>query len=71
MNFKNIRDLRENSNFTQQYIADYLKINRVVYSRYELGNRQIPVFYLINLSKLYNTSIDYIVGITNKKDINY
>lgn len=69
MIFKRIRDLREDNNFTQQYVADYLKINRVVYSRYELGNREIPVLYLIRLSNLYNVSTDYILEITNKKDI--
>jgi transcriptional regulator with XRE-family HTH domain len=69
MLYKRLRDLREDNDFTQQYVANYLKINRVVYSRYELGNREIPVSYLIELSKLYDASIDYIVGITNKKDI--
>lgn len=67
MIFKRLRDLREDNDFNQEYVANYLKINRVVYTRYELGNREIPVSYLIKLSKLYNVSIDYIVGITNKK----
>lgn len=71
MGFKRLRDLRETSNYTQQYIAEYLKINRIVYSRYELGYRKIPINYLIDLAKLYNTSIDYIVEMHNKKDIIY
>ena len=33
MHFKRLRDLREDNDYTQQYVANYLKINRVVYSR--------------------------------------
>jgi transcriptional regulator with XRE-family HTH domain len=69
MHFKRIRDLREDHDYTQQYVANYLKINRVVYSRYEHGNREIPISYLIKLSQLYNVSIDYMVGLTNNKEI--
>lgn len=61
MYFRKLRDLREDHDYTQQDIADYLNINRVVYSRYERGDREIPISYLIKLSKLYQTSIDEIV----------
>ena len=65
MHFKRIKNLREDHDFTQQYVASYLNIHRVVYSRYENGIREIPVSCLISLSKLYNVSIDYLVGGTN------
>lgn len=65
MYYKRLQDLRENNGFSQQYIANFLKINRVVNSRYELDNRENPISYLIKLSRLYNTTIDYIVEITN------
>lgn len=61
MHFKRIKNLREDHDFTQQYVATYLNIHRVVYSRYENGVREIPVSCLINLSKLYNVSVDYLV----------
>ena len=67
MYFKRIKDLRNDNDFSQQYVADYLKINRVVYSRYETGIRDIPVDLLIKLSSLYNASIDYILGLSDKK----
>ncbi len=67
MYFKRIKDLRNDNDFSQQYVADYLKINRVVYSRYETGIRDIPVDLLIKLSFLYNVSIDYILGLSDKK----
>ena len=67
MEFKRIKNLREDYDFTQDYVAKYLNVNRVVYNRYENGIREIPISILIKLSKLYNVSIDYMVGLTNKK----
>lgn len=61
MHFKRIKNLREDHDFTQQYVASYLNIHRVVYSRYENGVRDIPISCLIDLSKLYNVSVDYLV----------
>ena len=66
MYFKRLEDLRTDHDYTQQFIADYLHIAREVYRRYEKGTRTIPIDCLINLAKLYDVSIDYIVGITKK-----
>lgn len=66
MFFKRLYDLRIDNDLTQQQIADYLTCNRQVYARYERGIREIPVSMLIKLADLYNTSVDYIVGRTNK-----
>ncbi|MBE6815390.1 MAG: helix-turn-helix transcriptional regulator [Ruminococcaceae bacterium] len=64
--FKRVRDLREDNDYTQKQIAEILKIHQTTYSDYELGNLNIPVDVLIELAKLYNTSIDYIVGLTDE-----
>ena len=66
MYFKRIEDLRIDHDLTQQMIADYLGIQREVYRRYEKGTRTIPVEFLIQLADYYNTSIDYLVGRTDK-----
>lgn len=66
MYFKRIEDLRIDHDLTQQAIADYLGIQREVYRRYEKGTRTIPVEFLIQLADYYNTSIDYLVGRTDK-----
>ena len=58
-----IIELRKERNFTQQYVADYLQIDRSNYSKYELGKLEPNIEMLIALSKLYGVSIDYIVGI--------
>lgn len=67
MLFKRIEDLRIDSDRTQAQIAEFLGCQREVYRRYEKGTRQIPVDMLIQLSRLYNVSIDYLVGLTNEK----
>ncbi len=60
-----LRDLREDNDYTQAFVADYLCIRQNTYAQYENELRQIPISSLIKLSELYNTSIDYIVGITD------
>lgn len=62
-----IRDLREDNDLTQQQVADYLNIRQNTYSQYETGNRQIPVEVLMALARLYKTSTDYLLGITDYK----
>ena len=57
--------MREDRDLTQRQMAEYLKIHQTTYSDYEIGNLNIPVEVLIKLAKFYNTSIDYLVGLTN------
>lgn len=66
MEFRRIRDLREDSDKTQQEVADLLTMRRGVYQRYESGEREIPVWALIKLAKYYHVSTDYILGLTDK-----
>lgn len=62
-----IRDLREDSDLTQAEVASYLHIKQNTYSQYENGQRQLPLECLIALAKLYKTSTDYILGLTDKR----
>lgn len=68
MYLKRLKDLREDNELTQDAISKLLKITRPQYSLYETGKRDIPVDLLRVLAKFYNTSIDYIVGDTDKTD---
>ncbi len=63
--FKRIRDLREDRDLSQKKIAQYLQIHQTTYSDYELGKLNVPIDVLIKLAKYYDTSVDYIVGLTN------
>lgn len=73
--YKKLKDLREDSDATQQDIADYLKISRGNYAMYECGSNIIPLDLLDKLSIKYQVSIDYLVGLskdkTNKKNNTY
>ena len=63
----NIRmvELRKENSYTQQFIADYLKIDRSNYSKYELGKLEPSIYMLIALSKLYGVSVDYLLGLVD------
>ena len=62
-----IRNLREDNDYTQSYIASILNVGQRTYADYELGKTRIPVDSLIMLAKLYDVSMDYICGLTDKK----
>ena len=61
-----IRDMREDADLTQKDVADILGIRYNVYQRYELGTSKMPIHHLITLAQYYNTSTDYILGLTNE-----
>ncbi len=65
--YQHIRDLREDSDFTQQQVAELLNISQTTYSRYESSTLDIPSSSLIVLAKFYKTSVDYLLGLTNNK----
>ena len=69
MYFQRIRDLREDKDKTQQEIADYLNMHRSVYRRYELGQRELPLWAAIKLADLYRVSLDYLVGRTDERKL--
>ncbi len=65
--FVRIRNLREDNDKTQKEVADYLFCDQSLYSKYERGLREVPVSIIIKLAKLYNTSTDYILDLTDCK----
>lgn len=63
--YQRIRDLREDRDLKQRELAEILSCSQRVYSNYELGQRDIPTDVLIRLSRFYQVSTDYILGLTN------
>lgn len=63
--YRRIRDMREDRDLLQKDLAEYLQCGQVCYSYYETGKRDIPTDVLIKLAKFYNTSIDYLLGLTD------
>lgn len=67
MRYEKLKELREENDFKQREIASRLHCSQQVYSNYENGQRDIPTDILIQLSKVYNVSTDYILGITENQ----
>ncbi len=63
--YPRLKDLREDHDLSQVKVAEYLGMKQSQYSRYERGLRDIPTDVLIRLAKLYKTSADYILGLSN------
>ena len=62
-----MRDLRQDNDYTQEYVAKYLGVAQNTYSQYESDKRPIPAEYLIALCDLYEVSADYLLGRVDKK----
>ena len=61
---KRLRDLREDHDLTQAEVAEHLHIRQNTYSQYENGQRQLPLDTLIELSRYYHTSTDFLLSLT-------
>ena len=62
-----LKEIREDRDYTQNYIAEYLNMSQTGYSKYECGERDIPTEVLKKLAKLYNISIDYLLYMTDER----
>lgn len=67
MYWQRIEDLRIDHDLTQQQVAEILHCKREVYRRYEKGIRELPLSYAITLAQYYKVSLDYLVGLSDKK----
>ena len=61
-----IRDLREDKDLTQAKIAAYLRCDQSLYSKYERGERMLPLDFAERLAEYYGTSVDYLLGRTDE-----
>ena len=64
---RRIRDLREDSDYTQEYVAHVLGTSQTMYARYERGANELPIRHLITLCKYYHVSADTVLGLDKKK----
>lgn len=63
-----IRDLREDNDLKQRQVADYLMCDQSLYSKYERGERPLPLEYAEKLADYYGVSVDYLIGRTAVKN---
>lgn len=66
--YPRLRDLREDRDLSQKYIADLIGTTQQYYSEYERGVREIPLHVFIQLAQFYAVSLDYLAGLKNTKD---
>lgn len=62
-----IRDLREDADLNQTQVAHFLGMSQTGYSKYETGENDIPTQVLIKLAVFYQTSTDYILGLSDQR----
>lgn len=62
-----LKDLREDKDLLQKEIAKIIEIPTRTYSSYENEERALPIDILKKIAYFYNTSSDYIIGLTNEK----
>ena len=65
--YRRIRDLREDKDMTQKKMAELLHCSQRVYSNYECGDIDIPTNILITLAGYHETSVYYLLDLTNEK----
>ena len=65
--YPRIRDLREDTELSQTKFAKLLDMSQTGYSKYETGENDIPTAILIALARYHNSSVDYLLGLTNEK----
>ena len=67
MKYQRIVDLREDKDLKQIVIAKLLGTSQTQYSRWERGERELPLHHAITLARYYQVSLDYLAGLTNNK----
>lgn len=65
--YPRIRDLREDKDLSQTKLAKLIGMSQTGYSKYETGENDIPTSILIKLAQLHETSVDYLLGLTDEK----
>ena len=67
MNISRLKEIRQDRDLLQKDVAKILKTSQKQYSLYENGIRLIPIDKLAILAKYYNTSVDYLIGLTDER----
>ena len=68
LQYERIRNLRVDKGITQREIADYLNVKQNTYSQYEIGVINYPLDVVIKLAVFHQTSVDYLVGLTDNPE---
>lgn len=64
-----IKDLRTQQNLNQATFAKLIGTNQSTLSAYESGDRMPPYEILVSIAKSFDVSIDWLCGLSDKKNI--
>ncbi len=67
MIYPRIRELREDADLTQAAVGRAINVPQRTYAYYESGQRMIPPPVLCALAGFYQTSVDYLIGLTDER----
>lgn len=65
--YQRLKDCREDKDLNQSEVAQIINTYQTHYSKYERGERELPMHLFIELAKYYDVSLDYLAGLTNDK----
>ena len=63
--FSRLREVREDRDYTQKEIAEYLNMHTTQYQRYEPGESTVPADVIVALATLYEVSTDYLLELSD------
>ena len=66
-----LRELREDADLSQTKLAKIIGMSQTGYSKYETGENDIPTAVLLKLADMYGTSVDYLLGRTEGKELKH
>lgn len=64
--YPRIREMRKKHRLTQRELAEMIDTSQKQYSKYEIGVQEFPLHLAIQLAKLFNVSLDYLVGLADE-----
>lgn len=68
LKYPNIRALREDRDLRQRELAEVLHVSQNTYSQYETGVISLTADQLVTLSNFYQVSVDYLLGLSRRKE---
>ena len=65
--YPRLKEIRVSAGMNQMDLAKVLGMQQNQYSRYERGERELPMHLFVKLAAYYGVSLDYIVGLSDEK----
>lgn len=62
-----IRELREDKDYNQTYVAKAIHVAQTTYSDYEKGKVRMPIECIVELARFYDVNMDFIIGVSDEK----